>query len=232
LCFGFEFKPIPMENLEPQQEPQINNRENIIQAYIQHILEHGKEPVSVYKFAQSINMKEDEFYDHFTSFNSIKTAVWEKIIIDTLNHMQSQEVYQEYSAKEKLLAFYFTLIEELKKYRSYLLALYENHMGFKKQVPLELKEFKKRFKEYCAEVVLEGKETEEIADRSFISDRYEDALWLETMFILQFWLKDTSPAFEKTDVAIEKSVNLAFDLMGKSALDSFLDLAKFLYQSK
>jgi hypothetical protein len=221
-----------MENLEPQQEPQINNRENIIQAYIQHILEHGKEPVSVYKFAQSINMKEDEFYDHFTSFTSIKTAVWEKIILDTLHHMQSQEVYQEYSAKEKLLAFYFTLIEELKKYRSYLLALYENHMGFKKQVPLELKEFKKRFKEYCAEVVLEGKETEEIADRSFISDRYEDALWLETMFILQFWLKDTSPAFEKTDVAIEKSVNLAFDLMGKSALDSFLDLAKFLYQSK
>jgi hypothetical protein len=95
-----------------------------------------------------------------------------------------------------------------------------------------LKSFKRKFKDFSTEIILEGKETEQIADRAFISDRYEDALWLETLFIFQYWLKDTSPSFEKTDVAVEKSVNLAFDLMGKSAVDSLLDFAKFLYQSK
>jgi hypothetical protein len=37
--------------------------------------------------------------------------------------------------------------------------------------------------------------------------------------------------FEKTDAAIEKSVNLAFDLIGKGILDNALDFGKFLYQN-
>ena len=66
-----------------------------------------------------------------------------------------------------------------------------------------------------------------------ITDRYDEALWLQVMFVFRFWLKDDSPGFwKKTDAAIEKSVNLAFDLMGKSAVDSFVDFAKFLFQSR
>ena len=40
-----------------------------------------------------------------------------------------------------------------------------------------------------------------------------------------------SKSFEKTDAAIEKSVNLIMELMGKSALDSMFDLGKFLFQN-
>ncbi|WP_143961557.1 TetR/AcrR family transcriptional regulator [Litoribacter populi] len=221
-----------MENQEENKVELTDRRTEIVEAYVHYVLEHGREPVSVFKFVKGLGMKEEEFYEYLTSFASIKAAVWEKIIDDTIQVMESQDVYHEYSAREKMLSFYFTLVEELKKHRSYLLSMYEDHLSFKRNVPMELKGFKDRFKAFSADVILEGKENEEIADRSFISDRYEDALWLETLFILQFWLKDSSPGFEKTDVAIEKSVSLAFDLMGKSALDSFLDLAKFIYQSK
>ena len=51
-------------------------------------------------------------------------------------------------------------------------------------------------------------------------------------FLLLFWRDDDSAGFEKTDAFVEKSVNLAFDLIGKGALDSAIDFAKFLYQSK
>jgi len=221
-----------MENTEVKKTKPVDKRSKILSAFIQHVLETGKEPVSVYKFSKDIKMKEEEFYTYYTSFQGVKSGVWDQIFDQTVAMMEGQEVYKTYSAKEKLLSFYFTWIEELKKNRSYLLALYQGHRGFKKAMPEEVKSFKMKFKDFSTEIILEGKETEQIADRTFISDRYEDALWLETMFIFQFWLKDTSPAFEKTDVAIEKSVNLAFDLMGKSAVDSFLDLAKFLYQSK
>ena len=37
--------------------------------------------------------------------------------------------------------------------------------------------------------------------------------------------------FEKTDEAVEKVVNLSFDLIGKGAVDSMLDFAKFMYQN-
>ncbi|WP_114750085.1 TetR/AcrR family transcriptional regulator [Pleomorphovibrio marinus] len=208
------------------------NRDSIIEGYVEYVLENGKEPVSLYKFAKSLHLKEEELYAFFTSFEAIKAAVWELIFDRTVQELQNQEVYPNYSAREKLLGFYFTWIEHLKKKRSYLISLYQHSQGWKAPYPQEIKVFKEKFKSFVGDIVLEGKETEEIANRPYISEKYDEALWLQVMFLFQFWLKDTSQGFEKTDAAIEKSVNLAFDLMGKSAVDSFLDFAKFLYQSK
>ncbi len=204
----------------------------ILEGYKNYVLEHGSAPKSVFKFAKDLKMKEEEFYTYFTSFESIKSAIWVEIFDETIRQVESQEIFREYSAREKFLSFLFTWIEELKKNRSYLLSLYESKSQTLMNLPKEATEFKQKFKDFANEIVLEGKETEEIASRPIISDRYDEALWFQTWFVFRYWLDDRSPKFEKTDAAIEKSVNLAFDLMGKSALDSFLDFAKFLYQSK
>ncbi len=204
----------------------------ILEGYKNYVLEHGSAPKSVFKFAKDLKMKEEEFYTYFTSFESIKSAVWVEIFDETIRQVESQEIFREYSAREKFLSFLFTWIEELKKNRSYLLSHYESKSRTLMNLPKEAAEFKQKFKDFANEIVLEGKETEEIASRPIISDRYDEALWFQTWFVFRYWLDDRSPKFEKTDAAIEKSVNLAFDLMGKSALDSFLDFAKFLYQSK
>ena len=113
-----------------------------------------------------------------------------------------------------------------------MLAVYGNISLKNQGYPSEIKGFKSKFKEFASGIVNEGKETEEIAERPYLTDKYQEAMWLQVMFVFRFWLKDDSPAFEKTDAAIEKSVNLAFDLMGRSAIDSFVDFAKFLFQSK
>jgi hypothetical protein len=221
-----------MEKAAAKKTTKVDQRSKIITGYVEYVLEHGKQPASVFKFAKELKMKEEEFYTFFTSFESIKSAVWAKLFDDTIGNLESQEVYKEYSAREKFLGFLFTLVEELKKNRSYLLSLYGGNKGIKNILPAEAKTFRHKFKDFANEIILEGKETEEIASRPIISDRYDEALWLQVWFVFQFWIKDSSPSFEKTDAAIEKSVNLAFDLMGKSALDSFIDFAKFLYQNK
>ena len=43
-------------------------------------------------------------------------------------------------------------------------------------------------------------------------------------------MEDSSPRFEKTDMAIEKSVNTIFDLFDNTPLDSIVDFGKFLYK--
>lgn len=221
-----------METTTAKKTAKKDHRKVILEGYKNHVLEHGSAPKSVFKFAKDLKMKEDEFYTYFTSFDSIKSAVWVEIFDETIRQVESQEIFREYSAREKFLSFLFTWIEELKKNRSYLLSLYESKSQTLMTLPKEATEFKQKFKDFANEIVLEGKETEEIASRPIISDRYDEALWFQTWFVFRYWLDDRSPRFEKTDAAIEKSVNLAFDLMGKSALDSFLDFAKFLYQSK
>lgn len=221
-----------MEKATAKKSVKADPKSTIIKGFVSYVLEHGHEPSSVFKFAKDLKMTEEEFYNYFTSFEAIKTSVWGHIFDQTIQSIESQEVYRTYSAREKLLSFFFTWIEELKKNRSYLLATYQNKKDIKNLMPSEIKEFKSKFKDFANEIILEGKETEEIANRPLITERYDEALWLQVWFVFQFWLKDTSPAFEKTDAAIEKSVNLAFDLMGKSAVDTFIDFAKFLYQNK
>ena len=86
--------------------------------------------------------------------------------------------------------------------------------------------------QFVDEILLQAKETEEVVDRPVIGNKYGEGLWIQALFVLQFWTKDESIGFEKTDAAIEKAVNVSFDLMGKSPIDSVLDFAKFLYQNK
>lgn len=88
------------------------------------------------------------------------------------------------------------------------------------------------FKEYARDLVMEGKESQEVTPRRFLNERYPDAFWLQLLMILDFWVKDKSKGFENTDAMIEKSVNTSFDLMGSTALDSVLDFAKFMYQNR
>jgi len=207
-------------------------RKIIIEKYKEHVLEHGHSPASVYKFAKELKMKEEDFYTYFTSFESIKSAIWLDLFHDTLVDIDKQEAFKEYSSREKFLGFMFTWIEVLKKNRSYLLCLYQSRARSLSTLPKESGDFKKAFKDFAKDIVSEGKESTEIAERPYLSDKYDEALWIQVWFVFRYWLEDSSPRFEKTDAAIEKSVNLAFDLMGKSALDSFLDFAKFMYQSK
>ena len=45
-------------------------------------------------------------------------------------------------------------------------------------------------------------------------------------------MDDTSPAFEKTDIFIEKSVNTSFDVLNVVPLKSIIDFGKFIFKEK
>ena len=71
-------------------------------------------------------------------------------------------------------------------------------------------------------------ESKELADRRYLSKRYKDALWVQFGIILNFWVNDSSSNFEKTDEAIERGVNVTFDLFQRSPLDNIIDYGKFI----
>ena len=45
-------------------------------------------------------------------------------------------------------------------------------------------------------------------------------------------MDDSSAAFEKTDIYIEKSVNATFELMNIAPIDSLIDFGKFIFKEK
>ncbi len=204
--------------------------EKIVADYRDYVLTEGKQPASVYKFCKDYGFKEDEFYQFFGSFDGLEKSIWKGYIDDTRSKMENDDDYQGFTTREKILTFYFSLAELLKSDRSF--ALHQLRSWKKPSVvPTFLKGFKVSFKEWINVVLNEGKLSGEIAKRPYLDERYDLLFWMHFMFILQFWSHDESVAFEKTDAAIEKSVNLAFDLVGKGVLDAALDFGKFMYQN-
>jgi len=207
------------------------SEEKIKAAYVEAVLTKGSRPVSVYKFCLDLGIKEEEFYNIFGSFDGLENSIWKGFINKTISRLKADKAYLSFITREKILAFYYTLLEELKVNRSYVLFQLENSRKFE-LVPEYIKGFKATFENHFEAVLNAARGSGEVATRPVIDKRYPQLFWLHLGFILLFWKQDNSAGFENTDAAIEKSVNLAFDLIGKGAVDSAIDFAKFLYQNK
>ena len=201
--------------------------DQIKKAYIDYVLTHDEQPKSVYAFSKKLKITETSFYDHFTSFASLEKYIWVTLTSETIAKIKEQEVWVEFSSREKLLSFFYSYLENLKSERSFIIfSLKKNDKKF--STPAALSGAKSIFEHFAEQAINEGLETGELADRKFFAKRYKDALWMQFTFILNFWVNDSSEGFEKTDEAIEKGINVSFDLFQRSPIDSLLDYGKFL----
>ena len=162
----------------------------IISAYTDYCLTHGKKPNSVYEFAKQNGMTESDFYQFFTSFESLEKQYFVAMFDYSLTLLEKNEAYQSYESADKLSAFYFTFFEMATANRSFVIYLLEQ------------------------DKVL------------------QEASWLQFLSIFNFWMKDESKNFEKTDIFIEKSVKASFDLAYNIPTQSIIDFGKFLWKEQ
>lgn len=203
---------------------------NIRQAYVDYVLTEGKRPASVFRFCKDLGIREEDFYKVAGSFEALESNIWNELISGIIKRLTEDVEFGGFTTREKMLTFYFALFEELKQNRSFV--LYTARPRFRPELtPTFLKAFRKTFLQFVNEVLNKGRQQGDVAGRPYLEKTYPQLFWMHMCFLLLFWMNDGSANFEQTDAAIEKSVNLAFDLIGKGAVDSALDFAKFLYQS-
>ena len=129
-------------------------KEQIKNAFIQYIRQHGKAPATPYNLMAELGEDEKFFYDNYSSFNNIEQEIWGEYLTETVQRLRSESVYAEYMVREKLLAFYFTLVEVLKENRSFVTnELSARNGGFRRKV---LSDFKNGFYEYINVLLEEG----------------------------------------------------------------------------
>lgn len=205
----------------------METKEKLQEAYVQYVLTHGEQPKSVYIFAKDNGLAEEEFYNHFGSFESIEQNVWAGLMSSTITEVKAQEVWSQYSSREKALSLFYSFVELLKSKRSFAVFSLKNAqktIGTRKV----LEGLRAEFEAFAVEIIQEGIESGELIDRPFFANKYKDALWVQFGFVLNFWLNDTSAGFEKTDEAIEKGVNVTYNLFQRSPIDELFEYGKFL----
>ncbi|KJD36125.1 heat-shock protein [Tamlana sedimentorum] len=207
------------------------NKNDIISLYMDYVLEYNENPKTVYAFCKANNFNEADFYNYFASFEAIEKGVFEAFYTNTINVLDKSDDYKTFDARNKLLSFYFTFFEILTSNRSYVVYVlnnYKNKMkGLKKLMPL-----KKHFTHYIQNLNIETLDLKQEKLEKLKNKTLEESAWVQLILTIEFWLNDTSSAFEKTDIFIEKSVNTSFDLLNVSPLKSVVDFGKFLYKEK
>jgi hypothetical protein len=203
-------------------------RDRILEAYVLYLKVEGEPPKSVFTFCQSLGLSERDFYETFASFAAAESTVWGRMITRVIEAVKSGSEWSSFSAKQKMLSFFYAFFEASLDYRSLMLMRLEPLRPLEKATFLH--HFESYFKEFVREILRQGQESREVADRQQFSPFYPEAVYNMFRGVISFHLKDTSQGFEKTDALIEKSVALTFDLLRSSAIESAFDLAKMLWQ--
>ncbi len=207
------------------------SREQIIDLYMDYVLEQEKLPKTVYRFCKDNNITEERFYKFFGSFEGLQKGIWEQFFDNTMMLMEKSPEYRAFTNREKLLTFYFTFFELLTANRSYVLFILTETDGLIKSMD-QLKGLRRKIKGFATGLIKAGNEekTSKILQQSELI--FSEAAWVQFVFLLKFWKDDNSAGFESTDVAIEKSVNTVFDIFDNTPLERVVDLGKFLWKEK
>ena len=206
-------------------------KEKVISFYMQSTLEHNSKPKSVFHFAKENGFTEAEFYTFFGGMEGIEKEVFNQFLSKTIELLEKDKDYEYYDMKSKMLSFYFTFFELLTANRSYVvLSLKENSTILKGL--MQLSGLRNGFKDFVSSIISDEYRLKQERFQDIQEKALQESAWIQLLMTLKFWLDDTSAAFEKTDIYIEKSVKASFELMNTAPLESLIDFGKFLFKEK
>ena len=208
------------------------NKEKLLSLYGDYILSNGEKPKNIYLFAKENDFEEENFYQYFSGFEQIEKEILNHFFTKSLELCEQTENWNEMTSKEKLLNLHFTFFENLTMNRSLVLMILGET---KRKEWIILQKKKKNFLEFTKQLTFENLEILEKAKESiknFNEKTREEALWLHFISIIEFWKKDQSPSFEKTDLYIEKTIDTGFEFINNEPLKKVMDLGKFLWKEK
>ena len=205
-------------------------QEKIFELYGDYLLNHGERPKNIYRFAKENKFEEIDFYNHFSSFEQIEKLMLVNLFNKSVELASEVNNSDEVISKEKLLNVYFIFFENMTMNRSLVLMILGNDQSHAAKILNQLKETHRDFIKTLDfndwNIIEKSKDT----IKNFHEKAREEALWLHLVSAIEFWKKDTSPSFEKTDVYIEKTIDTGFELMDNEPLRKVLDLGKFLFK--
>ncbi|MEL0456652.1 TetR/AcrR family transcriptional regulator [Flavobacteriaceae bacterium SZ-1-7] len=207
------------------------SKNDIITSFMDYVLEHGENPKTVYAFAKANQFDEEQFYEHFASFEAIEKGIFEAFFTNSIEALNKNEDYQIFDARNKLLSFYYTFFENLTANRSYVKHVLDTYKNNLKGLKM-LSGLKHHFTKYIGELGIQMLDIKQEQFEKIQERALKESAWLQLMLTMKFWLEDNSASFEKTDIFIEKSVNTTFDVLDIAPIKSVLDLGKFLFKEK
>lgn len=203
---------------------------------MEYVTQLKGDSASVEDFSTYSKITEEQFYISYSDIKAIERDIWSFILNDAIDTISNDPQYATFGQVEKLLSFFYTFFESLTLNKAYFLAHLSIRPSFNERREVA-KGMKTPFHNYIEATIgsnaLSGLGVDQV---DFVNDivhrGQKEGFWIQLMCLIDFWNKDQSEGKEKTDIAIEKSVRAAIDLIEIAPVKSLFDLGRFIWQEK
>lgn len=199
--------------------------------YMDHVAANQCRPATISDFAVANNFEAPLFYKHYDSFKELEQEIFKTLFETSLVTLEESDEFLTFGKKDKLLSFYFTFFENISLNKEYVQFVLKDY-GLSLETLSVLSPVRELFGNFVDMLKLQELNINFSAIEPFQKATIRESAWIQFLFTLKFWLDDTSPDFEKTDVFIEKSLNTSLELIDTKALNNIIDLGKFLYKER
>ena len=206
-------------------------KDALVSMYMNYVLEQNEKPKSVYQFSKQNSISETEFYNFFGTIESVEKEIFKMFYDNTIQLIQKDTAFDTYDMRSKLLSFNFTFFEILTANRSYVTFALKEQKNQLKSL-MQLSSLRTYYIQFVSDIISEEIITKQEKFQNIQEKAIQESFWVQLVLTMKFWLEDSSPALEKTDIYIEKSINTAFELMNAFPLENLIDFGKFLFKEK
>ena len=208
------------------------SRDQLIDISMNYLAKNSFE-VSLGDLCKATKIKKAQFKEEFESIEHFEQFVWCEMMRSALHTSQADAQFASFSKREKLLSVYYLFFENCGLNSDFLKASISHH-GKRGMLPV-LSNLKEEFISFIGanhRISLPLVKQYE-ASFSKISDAVVgEAFYGQLLLLLDFWASDSSEGYEKTDIAIEKTVRASLDILDVTPVKSVLDFAKFFWQER
>lgn len=198
----------------------------IVDLYMDDTIKSGKLPKRVARFCEDNNIEIEDFNKHFVDFKSLETYIFEVFYENTIHLLYANENFNDFEPQDKVLSFYYTFFELLTANRDFVKICLDSKNKFARI--LVYKDLREQYIHFVENINIEFISIPVAQINKAKDQAISNISWVKLMLTIEYWLNDKSPAFEKTDVLIEKSVQTAFQILDTTTMSSVFDLGKFL----
>jgi hypothetical protein len=194
--------------------------------YEQYLEKYGRRPESFASWTQSLAIEPGP---GIRGFLTLDQALFRSWLVETIELLEGESLFQQYQTREKVLALFFTWMEQWHAHKDALRVM----AGYAPALPFSNDYFSGThdlFTQWLGSLLREGLERGEIAPRWKLNDWYAPVFWQQARFLIMSFLNDSSPQYTQTDAAVEKTIRFIMDLIQPNSLDSGVDLVRFLFR--
>lgn len=204
---------------------------DLVTFYMDDVVKYRSKPESIEEFAKAHNFEEALFYKHFDSFKELEQHIFMLLFDNSLDVLEQSDEYAIFDRKNKFISLYYTFFENLSLNRDFVVITLEDYKNPLNALSVFSK-LKDSFTAYIDSLNLEFLSLNIDLLEGVQKTTIRESAWIQLLLTIKFWLDDSSPDFEKTDIFIEKSLNTSLELLDTKTLNNLIDLGKFLYKEK